>query len=564
MADGTQNVPRDRKIYIPGFEKPFIVPDGMTRAQYGQILYKHHEDAIKKAQAMKKYMGTPETLGSPELGAAMIGAGDTVKGLELGSRDILSPTGLTTAPSPEERMVRGDIRHHVSKQNPGSFAAGQALPFFSIPMGAGSKPVGKTMSLLPKMGRVGEYLGKSAVADAAITGAILGAADDQMSVTQGGGAGAIGGMLGKGLGTLMRPSSSRLDPHLQQLAQRGEQLGYELLPSQRTGSMNLARLEDAMENNFFMSGGMDKITEKNQKNANRIVAESLGFQGKDAITPDMLNQVRQNFSDQFDALTVGQDIRLGDEFVDTLQGLENTKFRSLLGRNKIQSVIDEGLDVAAENQGFVRAEDYQAMSSELTQAITSAYRTGKAPYAKALEKIKTALDDAVEASLGGDTREAFRQLRSDYRVYKMLMQRKAINEQTGDVNLKTLATTLRNKDEYGFRMGNTRSDLYDAAQFESAFPGKGMNSLTASRMSIPQSVGTGMLGMGLAATQSSDPLTIGASGLAFPLSLWAGGKYYHSPLGRHHIGKGLLPLSDALRSQLTQKAGLLSLAAAQE
>ena len=560
-----------RYVTGEGIPEELVFPGGLDEQTVARIVMQEYGDSIRAAHENRKRMGVPSPMES-----AVLKAGQTAEMLW----DFMNyPTGFTEAGRQKQaeldakRADRAAVSEYLGQFNPLESGLGEAAPYFAIPAGAGSRPI---QGLLTRLGakETGETVGKSATADMAAQGGLLGAASDEGTALEGAAYAAPGGFLAQALSRVLRPVDRyRQDPHIIDMADRGERLGYELMPSQRTGSRRQQQFEDILESNFFSGGGALRTAERNQANSNRIVAEALGFKDRvyNKVTGDMLDRKKSEFDDRFARLTEGQYVFLDDDFYSALDRIESENVASWVGNKDIQKLIERARNQAEINDGWIDSKAYQDLSSDLSREITSAFRStsGKASQAKygfQVAGVKEALDDAAERTIGADYVDAFKALRQDYKTYKNLLQGRVINEETGDVNLNNLANILRKQDETGYRMGRNESDLYEATRFTRAFPGEGVNSLTARRQSIPSTLATaGLMGMMGYDAYGGDAAAGVASAAAVPMSLMLMGRYYNSPMGRRHFGKGLLPpISDEFRRYLGQKVGAASFAAGQQ
>lgn len=556
-----------------GLEQPLIFPGTMDKQTIARAVMNRYGDQVRKFKAQERMMGGPP---SPEQGF-MLGMGRTG---EMFS-DFMSRPRLGTG-SPE-RIAEYDRRAEMraktapvlTQYQQGPFEYGGMTPYFAVPTGAASGPAAGLMrrlgvDRLPGMGRASDMVGRSVIADTAGQGAILGAASDDGGVVEGAAYGAGGGFLGKALSRALRPTDSVLDPVTAATLQRGEELGFTLTPAQATGSRALANVEDAMQHNILTGSGFDKIRERNQENANRIVGEALGFQGPRAsykITPAMIDRVSDNFDERFSELTQGKAVKIDNpRFWDTLARLEAETVDYPLYNKDFKAVIDDTVDLLAKGDGWLSGEQFKVLNTKITKGIRAGYKpnSGQADFAEELVQLKDALDEAAMESLGPDVLQRYRDTRADYKVFANLMKNSVINEDTGDVSLRMLGNVLRRDDRYGYRRGKNTSDLYDATRFARATVGDGVNSLTARRMSLPNVLtGSALLGaVGYGAT-GDEETGIGAAA-SIPASMLLFGRYYNSPAGRRHFGKGLLPpISDEFRRHLGQKVGLGAIAATQ-
>lgn len=554
-----------------GLDQPLIFPGTMDKQTVARAVMDRYGDQVKQHDMQIKMSGGKP----PPEKAFMLGAGQTGEmfsdflnkpRFNIGREGITAPTPEQLAPYEERAQDRSRISSEMSQYSPTAFSAGAMTPYFAAPVGAVTRPAEALMSKLgvesiPGMSKAPEMVGRSIVADTASQGALFGAASDDSTAAEGAAYGAGGGVLGKALSRALKPADTVLDPQTRRLLDRGEDLGYTITPAQRTGSRNLAMVEDSMENNLLMSGGLEKVREANQANSNRIVREALGFKGPfpDRVTPQMLDEVSDRFNQRFKALTSDQSIKLDTpELLDTLARLEADNTDYVIYNKDFAGVIDRTLDLMAKNDGWLSGKDYQVLSSKLVKGIRSSFKPGGNPeFGIQLSNLKDAIDDAAEMSLGARSLDDFRSVRSDYKTYANLMKNSVINEDTGDVSLRQLGNVLRREDKYGYRRGKNTSDLYDATRFTRATQGDGVNSLTARRQSLPQTViASSLLGAAAGSGDGGDPIAGVAAAAGLPISMLLMGKYYNSPAGRRHFGKGLLgPISDDFRRYLGQKVG---------
>ena len=553
-----------------GLDQPLMFPGTMDKQTVVRAVMSRYGDQVRYHEEKTRLRGNP----SPEQ-ALVLGAGQT--GEMLGDfmnkpRAHIGP-GETDPALLAEYDQRAEDRRMMTRDmqqtdHGGKFSAGGVIPYFATPAGLVTRPVSSLMARLgvesvPGLSRAPEMIGRSVVADAGSQGAIFGAASDDSNATEGAAYGSGGGMLGKALSRALRPADNVLDPYSREVIERGRNLNYVVTPATGTGSRALAKFEDAMENNLLMSGGLDRVREANQENSNRIVREALGFRGPfpNRITPDMLDQVSDRFNKRFGDLTTDQSIKFDDPgLLDALEALEADNTDYIIHNKDFREVIDRTLDLMTKNSGWLSGKDYQILSSKLVKAIRANFKpggNGNPEFAIQLSQLKDAIDDAAELSIGSAHLDEFRSVRADYKVYANLMKNSVINEDTSNVSLQQLGNVLRREDRFGYRRGNDSSDLYDATRFVRSTQGDGVNSLTSRRQSLPQMVMASTLAGAAAGGSEQDPASAALGAAAIPASLLMMGKYYNSPMGRRHFGKGLIPpISDSYRRQLGQKIGM--------
>ncbi len=134
------------------------------------------------------------------------------------------------------------------------------------------------------------------------------------------------------------------------------------------------------------------------------------------VTQDMLDETRQRFTSRYDEIIGGDDIRLGDRFLNDLAAAES-KHRTMADvaqKKAVGEIIDDVLGRVTD--GKISSADYQALraaASEKQYASSGAIRG-------VYKDIKNALDKAFGAGLGADKLAAKRKLDQEYAGFKVL------------------------------------------------------------------------------------------------------------------------------------------------
>lgn len=218
----------------------------------------------------------------------------------------------------------------------------------------------------------------------------------------------------------------------------------------------------------------------------------------------------------FDAVADATPVRLDPQVVGgrLRQLVQDTE--GLIGNNGnlADNALIQRLDGFVNTNGGASREQLRALSSKLGKAGRSNMTTpaGDRELGQALFGAQTIVEDAIEGSLGPAQRAAYGEARGQYRNLMNLLSGQAINEASGNVNGRALATVLRNKDRAGYTMGRTQSDLNDAARFVKAFPDIVGNSGTATRSMGPTDYLMGIPGNLLTRGYLSQPVVAAAQG----------------------------------------------------
>lgn len=460
----------------------------------------------------------------------------------------------------------------------GAGAAGSALA--ASRTGAAAATAGNAGRAATAVGNT--IVNPTTVSGAATGGALIGAAqptvkDESRGLNALGGAagGALGYGVASGVGRLLRPTRAPLSPRDQAMARRLEREGVQLDALDLTESKPLKVLESVFENVPLTAGRAGTRTERRAGQYTRAVLRSMGADA-DRVTPEILDQTAARLGRQFDAFVTQAPLNVDQQFVgevDTLLQRIGQLPPELRPSGDIASLLqrfrDMGQYVQSGQSPQILAETYQRMNSALSKKAR-----GKAlnePDAAAYyNEIREALDGLVERNLGGDTLGAFRDVKRQYRNFKVV--EKAANNtkeafRTGFVNPQDLRSALSTAGKEKVVRG--RSDLANLAQAGMRFENLTPNSGTAQRAMMqewlmnPMSLGAISGGGSYAA--GADPATAAAmmgAGVATPLMMQ---RMMYSPAMRNYISQGvvpdsLVPLGQAGRVGLTRlgTAGLLA------
>jgi hypothetical protein len=197
-------------------------------------------------------------------------------------------------------------------------------------------------------------------------------------------------------------------------------------------------------------------------------------------------------------------------------------------RSKIANIIDDALDDIA--KGSIDAKKYSHITSRLGKAARQKLRGENADpdAAFAIFGVKEALDDAMEASLGGAAKKGLQKARGEYRTLLMLERPGVVDSSVGNISLPRLANVLKSKDKPGYLRGKNKSDLYEAARIGAGFKSAIGDSGTATRSALPMAIGAGgAVGAGtLMAT--GNPVLAGTAAASVPTMMRIGSEAYNA------------------------------------
>lgn len=295
------------------------------------------------------------------------------------------------------------------------------------------------------------YLGSALIG--AGTGAVTteGGSTDRLA---GAGFGALGGLVGKGLGDAIGTGVSKLASWAssRQAAAKAanagrdaavanaQQAGYVLPPTEA----NPGILNSALEGLSGKIKTSQAASAKNQTVTNNLAKKAIGLPEDAPITIDALNSVRSAAGQAYEAVASTGQIKPTQAYNQALDdivapfkkaaaGFPNAKPNPIIA--EIESLRSPEFDAGAAI----------AKIRELRDAADSSYRAGSKDAGKAFKSAATALEDAIETHLTQvkappGMLDSFRDARK--LIAKTYTVQKGLNAQTGDVAAPALAKEL--------------------------------------------------------------------------------------------------------------------------
>lgn len=312
--------------------------------------------------------------------------------------------------------------------------------------------------------------------------------------------GKVGGMLIRGIDRVPNLEREKL------LGIAAEQ-GIPLTASQKTGSLPLKWLESGMENLPFTSGKMEQVKESQRQAYNRAALKTLG-EDADKVTPEVLNNARLRLGSEFERLTKGKDIKLGNDFFNQIADVDeaDAKTWESLRSPKVSRIVDDALDMFG--KGKISSEEYQRVRSVLSQESKDAFASKNSQLGQSLKSIRKALDDAAEGSLSEDDKLAWQLARKQWGNLKTIEKSVGTGEESalGNIPPQKLAAQVVKSNPQGMRYGTGDQALPNLARLGQGLFKTAPNSGTAQRALAQKllTLGYGGAGVGLG--------TYGASG----------------------------------------------------
>lgn len=324
---------------------------------------------------------------------------------------------------PQEQLATQD--RALEGQNPTASTvgtvAGTVLPF----MAGGAIPVvgralGMTGNLASRMIMGGT---SGALISAADTKARGGSDEDaKNSLLLGGGIGAAFPLVARGMGAAVRRvvSPNLSNATQEAAAQTMRREGVTLTAGQRTGSKALKYAESVLG-----GGTAERMQETQARQFTRAVLQRAGI-AADEASPDVIDGAFTRIGNEMDGLAARNTLHSDQQFVGDLTSAWQDYSSTVPASHRapvIENTLRDIANTINKNGGTLAGDAYQSFRSRLERL---ARKTLDPELMAALRDIRTALDDAMERSIGatnpGDL-GAWQEVRNQYR--NMLVIEKA-------------------------------------------------------------------------------------------------------------------------------------------
>lgn len=347
----------------------------------------------------------------------------------------------------------------LEEAHPVATALGEAAPLVAAPMlrlaqGAGA----------------GAAMGNMAASAAAPAAMEYGTAGERAKHAALAGVGvAAGGLLGKGVervaGKVMKPVEKVQSESLDEAIEAARRIGVQLTPGQMTGNKALQLVEARLAKTPGSSGAMQQFGQANDRAINRAAARAMG-ETADEISPEVFSRASQRIGGEFDRLTSGKTVVLGQDFAESLQLLKAQQAH--LGQfadPQVNTLIERGLDLAA--RGDVDGKVYQSVRSSLGKKANDAFKSGNSELGQALKTMRGAMDDAATSGMTGAEKQAWEAARKQWAALRTLEKGNVV--EAGKVAPGRLKEALRVARPKDYKEGRLDGDLADIAKFAEQF-----------------------------------------------------------------------------------------------
>jgi hypothetical protein len=410
-------------------------------------------------------------------------------------------------------------------------------PLMNTGAGTAGNVVGNIATALPAM----FVPGANTVLGASAAGGVLGAlqpvasGDSRMTNTViGGVAGGAGQGIANAVGRAVQPVRSTLQGQDATLAEKARRF-MPLNAAQETGSKPLRWIDSALDNLPF-SADKQAAQKLAQREAWQSQLLSKAGENANAATPEVLGSAYKRLGDQFKDISARNTVTLGNDFINSIANIDASVTPFSKG---VSEVVDKALDLASKGQ--LSGKEYQSVRSSLTMQAKSAWQSN-AELGQALKTLRQSLDDAANASISAEDKQAWGLVREQYKNLKSIT--KATDSTTGMISPNKFASELDRVNPQGMKFGYGNQEVPDLARIGKRFVAETLpDSGSAQRswyMNALQNPTTG-LGLGsVAGFLTGGPVgAVGgaALGAATPLAVQ---KALWSDSGKKYLSKGLL------------------------
>jgi hypothetical protein len=353
--------------------------------------------------------------------------------------------------------------------------------------------------------------------------------------------GALGGAVAKGaervVGKVLKPVEKVQSESLDEAIAAAQRLGISLTPGEMTGSKAVQAVEARLAKMPGSSGAMQQFQRARDIALNRAAAKGMG-ETADEITPEVFARASKRIGGEFERLSSGREVALGEPFQRALATLGEEQSR--LGKfadGRVNELINDGMELA--QSGKVDGRAYQSIRSSLGKKAKDAFASGQSELGQALKTVRDAMDEAAEVGMTGADKEAWGLARKQWAVLKTLEKGNVV--EGGKVSAGRAKEALRTARPKDYKEGRLDGEMMDIAKFAETFkplPDSG----TAQNLFV-QGLLTGV-----------NPAA-GAASVALP---WAAQKGMFSSAGTNYLTKGraVSPLEKALMERAARVAAL--------
>jgi hypothetical protein len=503
----------------------YFSPQAKPAAPVAKDAFDSYFGAPAKAEAIKTEVkaatprqGMTEALAQPAgsgfddamAGASFRTADDIVRALASGASFGLIDKGAAAA---NALLGRGDYASNVREELGRSRQFEEENPAVSLPaqligsLASGALLGGPLMAMRgPTVAKT--IIGGGGAGAAGAFGGAEGTPEEQASET---GSGALAGAaLGAALPVVgnvaLRGAQAvgrGVDPGIQALARRAEELGIPLSGAQISGSPAMKYLESTLNK---MPGVYKGAPGQQREAFTQAVSRTIG-EDTPKITTEVMASAKTRIGKMFDDVASMTKIKADDDLINGLKRIEDEAAQVLTAGEMTPIKTQLGNILGKVEDGVIDGKTYQALTRKgapLDRASSSSDPNVRF-YAG---QIRGALDDALERSAAPETLEVLRTARTQYKNLKTIEDLAEKADASGQISPALLLSKVRQSyGDYAYRGGG---ELGDLAKIGQQFLKEPPSSGTAERLFT----GAGLLGGGASVMNPSlmAPAIGGAAG----------------------------------------------------
>lgn len=340
---------------------------------------------------------------------AAIGAVDRIQRMQEGAQTLMGNPELAQ----EQARYRQQMTGPVQEARPGAFGVGEMAPDMIVPGGGGKRLLTRALGAGAAAGGT-EYLA---------TGGDL----------QGASMSALGGAIGNEAGRLAQRAVfgapvrgvDRIDvagaPSRDErgaMLSTARSMGIETTPAGRTGDVNRAQIEAGLSRDPFTSKPFVEMDERNQRRYNNIARRSIGLDGTDLITDEVLENRHNVLGAEFERIVGGSNTFVpSNDIWATLDDIETQAGKGFTAKSQAWKLLNKLRKKVGERGKYrlpITVSDYQQMSSDLARMARG---TQDPNLERSLYAMRDALDYEFEKAFPsegelGRVREQWRNLKN--------------------------------------------------------------------------------------------------------------------------------------------------------
>jgi hypothetical protein len=319
-----------------------------------------------------------------------------------------------------------------------------AQPVLSTPAGLAGNLVGNVAAIAPTAMLPGANTVAGSAAIGALSGALMPTVGDESSLTNaalGGGLGAAGGAIGRGISRLNQPVRARLSAEAADLAAQAQARGIPLDAADLSGSRPLQSMRATLENLPLVGGRAQADKAAKMAAFNREVGKTFGANA-DALTPEVMAAAKSGLSAGFDDLTARNILSPDQTFVQQIADLTvkaRREFTPDLARI-LNNKVDDALALIDDQTGQIPGKAYRRLDTELGKMMK-----GGGDKAALIGDLRQVLRETMDRSISPQDQAAWRALRKQWASMKTVEPLVAKNAE-GNVSPRMLLNRVATQD----------------------------------------------------------------------------------------------------------------------